>query len=202
MEKDCCAKDSLEKKDKGILKGILYGIFPHSFCIGFVIFSAIGAVVVTGTLKKIMMTPYFLQILFLFSIIMATISATIYLKKCNCLNKEGARKKWKYLTILFGTTILINFLMFSYVLPVLANMGSSSLKTNGIGSSEISVEVDIPCAGHAPLVIDELKEYKGVEGIRFYSPDIFKIVYDSAQISSDKIMATEIFKTYKARITQ
>ena len=202
MEKDCCAKDNLERKDRVILKGILYGIFPHSFCIGFIIFSAIGAVVITGALKKIMMTPYFLQILFLFSIVMATFSATIYLKRCNCLNKQGARKKWRYLTILFGTTIFINFLMFSYVLPVLANIGSSGVKTEGIRPSEIFLEVDIPCAGHAPLIIDELKKYKGVESIKFDSPDIFKVVYNSAQISPEEIMATEIFKTYKARITQ
>ncbi len=200
MENSCCAKNNLEKKDRGILKGLLYGIFPHSFCIGFIIFSAVGAVAVTSVLKKVMMNPYFLQILFALSIIMATFSAIIYLKKCNCFNKQGVRSKWKYLIILYGMTIFINFLMFSYVLPILANIGSPNAKIEAASFLELSLRVDIPCAGHAPLIIDELKKIKGIESIKFESPDIFKITYDPVQTSPEKIMAAEILKTYKAKI--
>jgi len=187
MEKSCCTK------------GILYGILPHSFCIAFVVLSAIGAVTTTAILKNIMLTPYFLQILFAFSIIMATFSAIIYLRRCNCLNKQGVRSKWKYLTILYGMTIFINFLMFSYVLPVLANMGSPNAKIESANSVELSLRVDIPCAGHAPLIIDELKKCKGIESIKFEPPNIFKITYDSVQTYPEEIMAVEILKTYKTR---
>lgn len=200
MEKSCCQKDDSRKQEKGILKGILYGIFPHSFCIGFIIFSAIGAVTATAVLKKIMIIPYFLHILFIFSIVIATFSAVIYLKRCDCFNKQGAKSKWKYLAILYGTTIFINLLMFSYVLPVLANINSSNINVESSKSSILSLKVDIPCSGHAPLIIDELKKDKGVESIKFESPNIFEIKYNPVQTSPEKIILTEIFKTYKAQI--
>ena len=177
MENNCCVKDNSEKKGKGILKGVLYGILPHSFCIGFIVFSAIGSITVTSVFKNIIITPHFLDILLIFSISMATFSAIIYLKRCNCLNKHGMINKWKYLTILYGTTIFINFLMFSYVLPALANINSPNTNIVSARSSELSLKVSIPCTGHAPLIIDELKKCKGIESIKFESPDVFKIKY-------------------------
>lgn len=200
MEKNCCTKNIYKKQGKGVLKGFLYGIFPHSFCIAFIFFSTIGAVTITTVLKKIMVTPYFLHLLFLLSIIMATISAIIYLKKCDCLDRQGISSKKKYLLILFGTTIFINFLMFSYVIPIMASI--NSFKTNNVlvNISELSLRVDIPCEGHAPLIIDELKKCKGVEAVKFESPNVFKIKYDFSQISPKEITEVEILKIYKAQI--
>jgi hypothetical protein len=199
MENDCC-KTNNTNKDRGVLKGILYGIIPHIFCIGFIVFSIIGAVSATAILKKFMMIPYFFYILFLLSFIMATVSAFLYLKKNGKASKQGIKNKWKYLVILYGVTILTNFFMFSYVLPALANINSANTNYNREQLSELSIKVQIPCSGHAPLIISELKKDSGIITVNFTTPDIFKIGYNPKQTSPDKIIAMEIFKTYKAAI--
>lgn len=200
MENFCCEKNNSKKQERGILKGFLFGIFPHIFCILFVLFSVIGTVTATAILKKIMIIPYFLEILFIFSIVMATFSAVIYLRKCNCLNKQGIKNKWKYLTILYAVTIFTNLLMFSYVLPILANIESARTNIESGKISELSLRVNIPCTGHAPLIIDELKKDKGVKSVKFEAPNIFRVTYDYLQTSIEKIKAMEIFKIYKVQI--
>lgn len=196
MENNCCASD--KKENKGILRGILLGILPHSFCIGFIVFSVIGVASAAAIFKKMMVVPYFLQILTLFSFIMATISAIFYLKKNDCLCLKGIKNKWKYLLVLYGVTIFTNLFMFSYVLPALAN---ASFKNPGPlvaqNLANLSLKVEIPCSGHAPLIMDELKKDGGVKNINFENPDIFQISYDPSQTSKEKIESLDIFKTYK-----
>lgn len=184
------------KKESGLLRGIFYGTIPHGLCIGFIVFSILGATSLSAIVKNILIIPYSFQILIALSFIMATISAAIYLRKYECLNKNGIRKKWKYLTILYGTTIFINIFMFSHVFPVMANMNSVKIDPSQ-NLSEISFKVDIPCTGHAPLIIDELKKDDGVKKVVFKSPNIFEINYDSEKTSSEKIITMEIFKIYK-----
>jgi hypothetical protein len=192
---DCCDINK-NKKDGGALKGIFYGILPHSFCIGFVVFSVLGATGLVAVFKNIMIIPYFFQILIALSFIMATFSAFLYLKKCDCLHGQGIKNKWKYLTILYGTTIFINLFMFSFVFPALANINSKNVTELG-QTSQIILKVDIPCTGHAPLIIDELKKDSGVKNVNFKSPNTFEINYNPNQTSVKKIESTNIFKTYK-----
>ncbi len=190
---DCCNQN---KKENSALEGILYGILPHGFCIGFIVFSILGVTSLTAVFKNLLIIPYSFQILIALSFIMATISAIFYLKKCNCLQKKGIQNKWKYLTILYGSTILINVFMFSYVFPVMANINSENID-NIDQFPKLSISVDIPCTGHASLIMDELKKDQGIKNIIFKSPNIFEINYDSGQTSPQKIASIEIFKIYK-----
>jgi hypothetical protein len=199
MKDTCCTNDNPSIQKKGFWQGLMYGILPHSFCIGFVVFSAIGAVTITTIFKKVMLVPYFLHILVLLSLVMATLSAVLYLRRCRCFNRQGIKSKWRYLTILYGTTILINFLMFFYVLPAMANIGFVDNNVESSLFSSLSLRADIPCVGHAPLVIDELTNKKGITNVKFEPPNIFNIKYDHNQISPDEIMSTDILKIFKAR---
>jgi len=197
MQNDCCAKEA--KKDGGLPTGIIYGLIPHSLCIGFIIFSVIGALSATAIVARIMVFPYFFQILVIFSVVMATISAVLYLRKNKCLCKDGIKSKWKYLATIYSVTILTNLFMFYVVMPAITNADYNT----GVGSEQLaslSLEVQIPCSGHAPLITDELKKDDGIKSIVFKTPDIFNIKYDPIQTSPQKIVSIEIFKTYKATI--
>lgn len=185
MEKSCCTK------------GVFYGLIPHVFCIGFIIFSIIGSVSAATIFKNFLVIPYFFQILVILSFLMATISAFFYLKRNNCLCWQGAKSKWRYLAILYATTIFVNLFMFYSVFPALANIDSKNYNFSGANLADLSLKVGIPCSGHAPLIIDELKKDAGIKNITFKMPDVFEIKYDSSQTSKDNIKSLNIFKTYK-----
>lgn len=198
-EKKCCAA-AKGKSDKGILAGFLYGLLPHSFCIAFALFSIVGAVTATTLLKKFMLIPNFFYFLVVISLLLATVSLVFYLKKSGCLCVSGVKGKWKYITTLYSTTILINLLMFFVVFPALANAGEKNQTVLGKNSAELSIKVKIPCSGHAPLITDEIKKDYGVESVEFETPDVFKIKYDPGKTMPEKITSLEIFKTYEATI--
>lgn len=198
-EKNCCTEIK-NNSNKGILSGIIYGLVPHTFCIAFILFSIIGAVAATAFLKKILLIPYFSYFLIFISLLLATASSVIYLKKTECLCVSGIKNKWKYITTLFSTTILINLLMFFVVLPTLANINSENTVNQNEYLADLSINVQIPCTGHASLIIDELKKDSGVSFVKFRIPDIFEIKYDPNKTSPEKIVSLEIFKTYKATI--
>jgi len=186
---DCCKQ------------GIFYGLLPHTFCIGFVVFSVIGATTATALFKNFLLIPYFFHLLVVLSFIFATISALIYLKKNDCLCVSGAKSKWKYLSILYSTTILINLFVFFVVFPALANAGPINISPTD-QLSALSIKVDIPCSGHAPLIIDELKNDDGIGAVKFNMPNNFEIKYNSQKTSPEKIISLDIFKTYKATINR
>ncbi len=195
MEDTCCKNDVRE--NRGFLSGLFYGIIPHSFCIGFVVFSAIGAISAATVLKNVMTIPYFVHLLVLISFLMATISAIFYLKKNCCLNRGGIKKKWRYLVILYSVTVFTNIFMFSFVLPALANINQKNYDFLEQNLSSLSLKVDIPCTGHAPIITDELKKDGGVKSVIFQAPNIFKIKYSQKETSPQKISSMEIFQTYQ-----
>jgi len=92
QEKSCCIAVK-DKKSKGILSGILYGLIPHFFCIAFAIFSIIGAVTATAFMKRFLLIQNFFYFLVFISLLLATASSAIYLKKSNCLCAYGIRNK-------------------------------------------------------------------------------------------------------------
>jgi len=198
MEDSCCKAQ--EKKDRGLLMGFIYGIMPHSFCIGFIIFSIIGSASLAGFFKSFMLIPYFIHALVVLSLLMATISAIFYLKRNNCLCGSGIKTKWKYLTILYGVTIFVNLFMFSYVLPALANINFNNENIGQQQLASLSLAVQIPCSGHAPLIIDELKKDNGVKSVIFETPNVFDVKYNPSQTSTQKIMDMEIFKNFPVKI--
>jgi len=187
---------------KGFLKGILYGLAPHTFCIAFIIFTILGVTTATALLKPLLLNRYFFYILIGLSIVFATISAIIYLKKQGILSFSGIKRKWKYLSILYGTTIFVNLLFFMVIFPKVANLNLNPTpaiveKTN---LSSITLKVDIPCSGHAPLITSELKKIEGIEEGKFSFPNLFDVKYDSSKASKKEILSLEIFNTYKAEV--
>lgn len=206
-EKSCCQSQPQEKK-KGLLSGLLYGLIPHTFCITFIVLSVIGATTATVFLKRLLILPYFFQILMGLSVFFATLSAVFYLKRLGFLSWAGAKKKWRYLLTLYGVTLLVNLLFFMVVFPVMANLGQSKssneakkiAQSSGGYLSVVTLQVAIPCPGHATLIISELKKLPGVISVNFKFPNLFEVVYDQEKTSRKEILDLEIFQNFKANI--
>jgi len=154
----------------------------------------------TSVFREFLLIPYFFYVLVAVSLLLAGISSAVYLKKCGRLSVSGAKSRWKYIAALFSSTILINALMFFAVFPALANMNSGDIAGQERYSAGLSAAVQIPCSGHAPLIIYELKKNAGVGAVKFKIPNIFEVKYDPRETSSEEIAAAEIFKTYPAII--
>jgi len=219
---NCCEKPKETKKDynppttssrspngerapKGFLKGILYGLAPHTFCIAFVIFTILGATVATAFLKPLLLNRYFFYILIALSFVFATISAIFYLKRNGILSFPGIKKKWRYFSILYGATILVNLLFFMVIFPIVANLNfnptrqSAALIEKTLLSS-LTLKVDIPCPGHAPLITTELKKINGVKDVKFSFPNLFDVKYNSLKTSKEEILSLDVFQTYSATV--
>lgn len=197
---DCC---SAPIKKEGIWQGILYGIFPHSFCILFIIFSILGATFATAFLKRFLLNSYFFPLLILISFVFAFISATVYLKRVNSLNLDGIKKESRYLTILFSTVIGINLLLFLLIFPFIANFGYSQklsaaiLKQNNLATK--TIQVNVPCSGHAPLIISEVEKVIGVVAVKYRFPNFFDVTFDPQKTSLSQILNLQTFQFFKAQ---
>jgi copper chaperone CopZ len=214
----CAAND-----EKAFGQGILYGLIPHTGCIAFIIASVLGATAATQIFKPLLLNPYFFYILIALSFVFATASAIFYLKRQGfiTLNKSEdrleinfspntIRRKWKYLSTLYGSTIGINLILFMVIFPLLANVSifPPAITSNIVAAtsgdnnnlSSLNLQVDIPCSGHAPLITDELKSLEGVSSVQFNFPNIFNVKFDAAKTTKEKILSLEVFKTYKATL--
>jgi len=201
MEQDkpnCCQPIS-KKEPKGFWTGILYGLMPHTGCIAFILFTILGVTTLTSLFKPLLLSPYFFYLLIIFSFVLATISALIYLKRCDLLSVVGIKSKWKYLSVLYGTSIGINIILFLFIFPLAANLTSATPTGAAIAeSSEIKLQVKIPCPGHAPLITEELKTIDGVQSVKFGFPNYFDVSYDSSATSQEEILSLAVFNTYPA----
>lgn len=216
-----------KREKEGFLSGLIYGLVPHIGCIAFIVFSVLGVTTATAFFKPLLLNPYFFYILIVLSLVFATFSAIFYFKQQGFITFSkisegleisflpgGFRRKWKYLLTLYGTTVSINLILFMIIFPIAANISSGASLTaaflGAFGGGEelqlsdsaslITLQVDIPCPGHAPLIIGELKEINGVEGIRFKFPNLFDVGYESEKTSKEKILSLDVFKTYKATV--
>jgi copper chaperone CopZ len=215
-EKPNCCKKANKNENTGFLAGLVYGLIPHSGCIAFIIFTVLGVTAATTFFKPLLLNPYFFYILILLSFVLATISAIIYLKKQGFItfdrNKNKLevnfssgliKRKWKYLSILYGTTISTNLILFMIIFPVLANTNSGSTTFSDIGTqSLIRLQVDIPCSGHAPLITEELKKINGITNVKFSFPNLFDVSYDSTKTTKQQILSLDVFNTYKATVIE
>lgn len=209
-DQSCCANpgsQDIPKGKKGILSGIFYGILPHTGCIAFVLFTILGATTMTALFRPLMINKYFFYILIALSLVFATISAAIYLKKHGMLSGQGMKKKWKYLSVMYGITVLVNLLMFLVIFPYAANFASAAQITGSVvadqsSNSILSLEVAIPCSGHASLITGDLKQINGVIDIKFSFPNRFDVSYDSSKTSQLEILNLEIFKEYPAKVVK
>lgn len=195
----CCAP-APNAEGKGFLMGLFYGLVPHTFCILFIVLSVLGATAATSVIKRFLYIPYLFQIIVLLSFGFATLSAVLYLKRQGRLSLPGARARWKYLTILYTTTVGINLLFFLVIFPIVANSqfsrGASVVSAEGAGA--VTLQVDIPCPGHAPLIMDELKTLDGVQGIKYGYPNSFRVTYDTAKLSVPQILDLQVFQEFRA----
>ena len=101
-----------EKNNGNIKKGIFYGLVPHIGCIAFLLGSVVGVAFLMNTFRPLLMNRYIFHFLIVLSLIFATFSSLVYLKKNDLLSFSGIKYKWKYLTTMYGFTIGINLLLF------------------------------------------------------------------------------------------
>ncbi|OIO63362.1 hypothetical protein COY26_05270 [Candidatus Woesearchaeota archaeon CG_4_10_14_0_2_um_filter_33_10] len=202
QKEPACCSPKQKKESTGFWSGLIYGLIPHTGCIAFIIFTIVGVSAATALFKPLLLSPYFFYALIGLSFVFATISAIIYLRKNKLLSPNGIKTKWKYLSILYGTSIGVNIVLFLVIFPLAANITSatSNAALVGISPSELTIKVDIPCSGHAPLISEELKTVNGVLGSRFSFPNVFNVNYDSIKTSKQEILALGVFEIYKAEV--
>ncbi|MFT4311393.1 MAG: hypothetical protein ACMXX7_02095 [Candidatus Woesearchaeota archaeon] len=185
-------------KNNSYLTGIYYGLLPHSICIIFIIASIIGATFFTNLLRPLMLSTAFFYGLVIISILFATIGAFFYLRQNKLLSLKGIKFKWRYLSLLYGLTIGVNLLLFLFIFPLVSNIGGS------IGEqfdSQVTLKVDIPCSGHAPLILSELRN-NGFEGkyLMYEMADGFEVYFDSSTQSLDDILDLDVFNYFATEI--
>jgi len=195
----CCIQTKSNARE-GLFSGILYGLLPHSFCLAFALFSVVGAITMSAFLKNILLVPNIFYYLVIVSLLLATISVYVYLRKTDCLCKKGIKNNWKYISTIYSTTIIVNLIFFYGIIPVLANVSTNNTFVAANDLKELSLKVDIPCTGHSFLIIQEIKKCSGVSDVKFEAPDIFNVTYDNRNTSLKEITALEIFKTYPVTI--
>jgi hypothetical protein len=200
LEEKCCQTNN-EKKTKGFLHGLIYGLIPHTGCIAFILFTILGVTTATAFFKPLLLNRYFFHGLIALSFVFATVSAMIYLRKHGLLSLQGMKKKWKYLSMLYGTSVGINLLLFIVIFPIATNLTLASPTGAVVGDlTEITLKVDIPCPGHAPLISEGLQSIKGVTSVRFRFPDYFDVSYDK-RTSKENILDLGVFGIYPAQVT-
>jgi hypothetical protein len=117
--KQCCHPTGNYKK--GFWTGLLFGLIPHSFCIAFLILSLIGATGATALLGRFLLVPYLPLFLVCISLLLATLSACIYLKNTGGCSFAIAKSKWKYLLTLYTSIAVMNAIVIFIILPALSN---------------------------------------------------------------------------------
>lgn len=194
--------NSKNKKSNNILKGLAYGIVPHIGCIGFIVGSVLGVSLLMQFFRPLLMSRYFFYGLVALSLAFATISVVLYLKNNELLSMKGLQRKWKYVSITYGSTVGVNLALFLIVFPMLANVSASSDgDQTTVGTAEfITLKVDIPCSGHAPLISEELKSIDGVQEVKYSTPNTFAVKYDSGRTTKTEILKLAVFREYPAAV--
>jgi copper chaperone CopZ len=192
----------MKSKKNFWLSGILAGILPHTFCIVFVVFSILGTTTATVFLKPFLLNKNFFYFLIALSFGFATLSAIFYLAKNGILSPSGIKRKWQYLSLMYGLTVLINLFLFFFIFPATANFRrpQNQIYADINQTKKITLKVELPCSGHASLITNELKKNKGIESVNFGLPNIFNITYDNIKTSEKEILSSDIFKSFKAAV--
>ena len=193
---------SSEKKQQTWKQAVVYGLIPHIGCIGFILASVIGATVAMSIFRPLLMNRYIFHFLILISIGFATVSSVVYLRKNKLLTIKGIKRKKGYLATMYGITVGINLLLFFFVFPMLANLNPTGALI-GVADSELStlsISVDIPCPGHAPLITSELKALSGISSVIFSFPNNFEVKYNPEITPKSEMLTLEVFDEYKPTV--
>lgn len=190
-----------DKKDLW-LSSILAGLVPHTFCILFVLLSILGATTAMAFLKPFLLQKNFFYFLIILSFAFATLSALFYLAKNGILSWPGVKRKWQYLGLMYGLTILTNLALFLLIFPAMANFNRNPgpVLSIAVQTKEVVLQVEIPCSGHASLITNELKKNQGIESVVFALPNTFRLTYNAAVTSEEGILDQEIFQSFKATV--
>lgn len=191
----CCSTNS--SRSNGFWRGLAAGLFPHSFCLLFIGLSIVGATGASALTKKFLLIPHFFTFLIAASFLFAAVSAIFYLKRIGRLSFQGAKNKKGYLALLFTTTIATNLILMNVVFPVVANIQPVMAQSSFGQTATVSLTVDIPCSGHAPIIIDEIKTDPGVLSVQFAFPSTFSVVYDPTLTSLEQIKSLKAFQTFQ-----
>lgn len=203
----CCKPQG--KKGKGLAQGIAFGLIPHAGCIAFILASVLGLTVAASFFRPLLAKSYFFYIMIAMSMVFATISALFYLRINGGINT--ARNHKGYLTILYGSTILISVLLYFVVFPIVASASAASITGTGQAintntganlenMNTLTLKVAIPCPGHAPLITGDLKGLEGVVKVEYAPTSTFKVYYDPAKTTKQQILGLPIFQEYKATV--
>jgi len=183
--------------------GVVYGILPHSFCIAFAALSIFGATTATSLIYPLVENKHFGQIMILIAFTFATLSAVFHLASHKMFSWAGIKKSWRYLVILYVTTIVVNLILFFAISPSFTRF---ALDKKGVdveeiysGFSKVTLEVNIPCSAHAFLVTDALGKLDGVKDVKL-NGTYFDVFYDKEVVSVDKILSIDLFKEYSAKV--
>ena len=195
-----CCQPKKEYGGNNPLVGIVYGIIPHIGCIMFIIGAVLGTTLLMQFFRPVLMNRYIFHYLILASVVFATVSSFFYLRKNGMLSKEGVKSKKKYLSVMYGSTVGINLLLFFLVFPLIAGATGGVDDADVLGSSIFNIKVDIPCPGHAPLITNELKTINGVKGSEYSFPNKFEVYYDGDLTSEEDILSLEVFEEYPATV--
>lgn len=200
-----CCKPKEDYKGNNFLVGLAYGIIPHIGCIMFIIGSILGVTILMQFFRPLLMNRYIFHYLILISLGFATLSSCLYLKKNNSLSIKGIKSKKGYLSIMYGSTIGVNLVLFFFIFPLLANIsltGAVVFDGNPEDLKTFKMSVNIPCPGHAPLISNEVKTIEGVIDSRFSFPNNFEVNFDSSKTNINEILSLEVFNQYPATITE
>ena len=179
-----------KSEEKGIIKGILFGLVPHIGCIAFIVFTLLGVGVAAAFFRPLLINKWAFPIMIGLSFLLAGVSSFFYLRKNCCVNKK------KYITIVFGSVILVNIIMFYLVFPFVANINSNAVSDEG---SIMKLSFELPCSGHVPLVIDELQKVQGIESVKNVGGYSFEVYYNPDLVDKEKILSQNICKEFDAR---
>jgi copper chaperone CopZ len=124
---------------KGLVQGLLYGLIPHVGCIAFIIGSVLGVAVLMEFFRPLLMDRNFFNYLLGLAFVFATFSSALYLRNNGLLSIEGAKRKWKYLGAMYGSTIGINLLLFMFIFPLFANSPVAATSSSAL---ELQCPVD------------------------------------------------------------
>ena len=193
MKKPDICKDK-GNESKGLLAGIVAGTIPHIGCMAFIIFTLLGITFLSSLFKQFLILKWAFPLMILLSFILAGISSFFYLRKNCCVNKT------KYLAILFSSVILINLLLYFVIFPATANISGYSVG-NTDKTKLIILQVSIPCSGHAPLIIDELKKLPEVKAVNYRTPNYFDVECDS-DLDEEKLLNLDIFEEFPCKIVK
>jgi len=181
----CC------KPQKGIKAGILSGIIPHAGCILIIVLALIGVTAANSFFIKFLSYKYYIPLLFVISLFIASIAAFFYIRR---FSDKRIKSHWKYLTILYVSVITINLIMIYLIFPYTSGLASSE-NTDG---KLLNLSFEIPCSGHASLVISELQAVEGIKSVKYISGNDFEIYYNPEEISEEEILIQNICKEFKA----